>query len=327
MSSAMSKGILWGSTPGPREYSLTWDLGQRILYSKPQLLSCPSWNFENAHCLSHSSTPKAPRGHSEGHYTSPYWLCWCSVRRPMQLCRSVLYRTKESYMCVCVCCVLLFTCKFEPMTRALFEQVQRDRRVVFDSAKDTPSPESWKLPQTTPTDFAVFSEMSYGTFSFCTLQDIVYIFVLLFTCKFEPMTRAIFDQVQRDLRAVFEGPVWDATLIPAMFLGALKWPASWHFKPESIRSMWLQGSICREHIVNRIFSDVVRELWGPILPFLEMRKVLEHWGEACPALMYSGLMKSEARVKPITLVLQPIILHSFLQLLWLTSALKENNFS
>jgi hypothetical protein len=38
-------------------------------------------------------------------------------------------------------------------------------------------------------------------------------------------------------------------------------------------------------------------------------------------------MKSEAHVKPITLVLQPIILHSFLQLLSLTSALKENNFS
>jgi len=62
----------------------------------------------------------------------------------MQLCRSALYRIKESYIYVCVCVyfVLLFTCKFEPMTSALFEQVQRDQRVVFDPAKDTPSPES-----------------------------------------------------------------------------------------------------------------------------------------------------------------------------------------
>jgi len=61
----------------------------------------------------------------------------------MQLCHSALYRTKESYMYVCVCLdfVLQFTCKFEPMSRALFEQVQRDWRVVFDPAKDTPSPE------------------------------------------------------------------------------------------------------------------------------------------------------------------------------------------
>jgi hypothetical protein len=64
--------------------------------------------------------------------------------------------------------------------------------------------------------------MSYGTFSFCTLQDIVYIFVLLCTCKFETMTRALFDQVQRDLRVVFEGPVWDATMTPAKFVGGLK---------------------------------------------------------------------------------------------------------
>jgi hypothetical protein len=136
------------------------------------------------------------------------------------------------YVCVCVCVYiyiffLLFTCKFEPMTHALFEQVQRDRRVVFDPAKDTPSPESWKLPQTTPTDFAVSSEMSCVTFSFCTLQDIVYIFVVLFTCKFKPMTRALFYQVQRDRRVVFEGRVWDATLTPAKFVGGLKWPASW----------------------------------------------------------------------------------------------------
>jgi hypothetical protein len=131
-----------------------------------------------------------------------------------------------------------------------------------------------------------------------------------FTCKFEPMTRALFDQVQRDLRVVFEGPVWDATLIPTKFVGNLKWPASWHSKQKSRRSMWLQGSNCRELIVNRIFSEVVTELWGPILHFLEMRKVFEHWGEACPALMCSGLMKSEAHVKPFTLVLQPTIIHS-----------------
>jgi hypothetical protein len=68
----------------------------------------------------------------------------------MQLCRSAIYRTKESYiyvcvsMCVCACVyfVLLFTCKFEPMTHALFERVQRDQRVVFHPTKDTPSPES-----------------------------------------------------------------------------------------------------------------------------------------------------------------------------------------
>jgi hypothetical protein len=67
---------------------------------------------------------------------------------------------------------------------------------------------------------------------------------------------------------------------------------------------------CREPIVNRISSEVVTELWGLILPFFKMRKILEHWGEACPALMYSGLMNWEAHVKPITLVLQPTILHS-----------------
>jgi hypothetical protein len=63
----------------------------------------------------------------------------------------------------------------------------------------------------------------------------------------------------------------------------------------------------REDIVNLTFSEVVTELWGPILPFLEMRKVLEHWGEACPALRYSGLTKSQAHAKPLTLVLQPTI--------------------
>jgi hypothetical protein len=159
--------------------------------------------------------------------------------------------------------------------------------------------------------------MSYGNFSFCTLQHIVCIFVCCLTCKFEPMTHALFDQVQRDVKVVFEGPVWDATLILAKFVGGLKWPASWHFKPKNHRSMWLQGSNCREPIVNRIFSEVLRELWGPILPFLEMRKLLERWGEACPALMYSGLMKLEAHVKPITLVLQPTILHSIFFFIWL----------
>jgi len=44
-----------------------------------------------------------------------------------------------------------------------------------------------------------------------TKESYIYIFVLLFTCKFEPMTRALFDQVQRDLQVLFEGPVWDAT--------------------------------------------------------------------------------------------------------------------
>jgi hypothetical protein len=151
--------------------------------------------------------------------------------------------------------------------------------------------------------------MSYGTFSFCTLQDIVYIFVLLFTCKFEPMARSLFDQVQRDVRVVFQGPVWDATLIPTKFVRGWS-DLQVDSKPKSNRSMWLQGSNWREPIVNRILSEVVAELWGPILPFLEMRKVLEHWGEACPALRYSGLMKSEAHAKPITLVLQPTILHS-----------------
>jgi hypothetical protein len=257
MSSAMSKGILWGVSPGPGEYSLSWELGQRIFYSEPQarghsfhgLLGIPKMPTASViplHQKLLGGTVKAFIHHPTD---------FAGVQLDVLCNFVVLYFTGQKNLicvCVCVCCVLLFTCKFEPMTRALFEQVQRDRRVVFDSAKDTPSPESWKLPQTTPTDFAVFSEMSYGTFSFCTLQDIVYIFVLLFTCKFEPMTRAIFDQVQRDLRVVFEGPVWDATLIPAKFLGALKWPASWHPKPKSCRSMWLQGSNCREPIVNRI---------------------------------------------------------------------------
>jgi hypothetical protein len=63
---------------------------------------------------------KAPIDH-------PYRLCWCSERCPMEFFHSVLYRTKESYIYV-----LLFTCKLEPMTRALFDQVQRDLRVVFE---------------------------------------------------------------------------------------------------------------------------------------------------------------------------------------------------
>jgi hypothetical protein len=66
------------------------------------------------------------------HLTSAYWLCWCSVRCPMQLFYSAFYRIKEFhththiyiyiyiYLCVSVC-VLLFTCKFEPMTLALFD--------------------------------------------------------------------------------------------------------------------------------------------------------------------------------------------------------------
>jgi hypothetical protein len=68
----------------------------------------------------------------------------------MQVCRSALYKTKESYIYIYMCVyvrvhiyfVLLFTCEFEPLTHALFEQVQRDRRVVFDPAQDTPSPKS-----------------------------------------------------------------------------------------------------------------------------------------------------------------------------------------
>jgi len=162
MSSAMSKGILWGLTWGQSEYSLSWDLGQRIFYSKPQA-----------------------RGHSfHGLLGIP------------KMPQSFLY-TKSSLGA------------------------------------------QWRPLYITLLTLLVFSEMSYATLSFCTLQD-----------------------------------------------------------------------NCREPLVNRIFSEVLRELWGPILPFLEMRKVLEHWGEACPALMYSGLMKLGAHVNPITLVLQPTILHS-----------------
>jgi hypothetical protein len=58
-----------------------------------------------------------------------------------------------------------------------------------------------------------------------------------------------------------------------------------------------------------IFIKVVTELSGPILPFLEMLKVLEHWGEACPALRFNGLMKWEAHAMPITYK-EPTILHS-----------------
>jgi hypothetical protein len=72
----------------------------------------------------------------------------------------------------------------------------------------------------------VFREISYGIFSFCTLHDkrilYIYIFVLPFICKFEPMTHALFDQVQRDLWVVFEGPVWDAIVILAKFVRGLK---------------------------------------------------------------------------------------------------------
>ncbi len=70
------------------------------------------------------------------------------------LCKFVVLQfTRQKnliYMCVYVCVYIyfvpLFICKFEPMTHASFEQVQRHQRVVFDPAKDTPSPESWKLP-------------------------------------------------------------------------------------------------------------------------------------------------------------------------------------
>ncbi len=41
---------------------------------------------------------KSCLGHSEGHYSSHYWLCSCSVRCPMELCCSTLYRPKESYI-------------------------------------------------------------------------------------------------------------------------------------------------------------------------------------------------------------------------------------
>jgi len=55
------------------------------------------------------------------------------------------------------------------------------------------------------------------------LYKTLYIYLsCCFTCKFEPMTRALFDQDQRDLRVVFEGPVWDAILIPTKFVGNLK---------------------------------------------------------------------------------------------------------
>jgi hypothetical protein len=56
---------------------------------------------------------KAPIDH-------PYRLCWCSERCPMELFCSALYRTKESYIYIYIY-VLLFTCKFEPVTCALFD--------------------------------------------------------------------------------------------------------------------------------------------------------------------------------------------------------------
>jgi hypothetical protein len=183
--------------------------------------------------------------------------------------------------------------------------------VVFDPAKDTPSPESWKLPLTTPTDFAMFSEMSYETFSFCTLQDIVYIFVLLFHMQVwthDPCF--IWSSPKRP-----KGGVWGSCLgcntdtckVCTGFEVTCKLsPNQKAVGPCGCRDPTACFN-CREPIVNRIFSEVVTELCGPILPFLEMRKVLEHWGEACPALRYSGLMKSEAHAKPITLVLQPTI--------------------
>ncbi len=74
------------------------------------------------------------------------------------------------------------------------------------------------------------------------LYRTLYICVLLFTCKFEPMTRALFDQVQRVLRVVFKGLVWVATLTPTEFGGGLKLQVD--SKPKSRRSMRLQGSNC-----------------------------------------------------------------------------------
>jgi hypothetical protein len=230
----------------------------------------------------------------------------------MQLCRSALYRTKESYVYMCAC-IFLSCCSHASLNPWPVLYLNKSKEtdgwcLTQQKIHQVQNPENSHRP--TPTDFAVFSECPMEILR-SALYKTLYIYLsCCLTCKFEPMTHAIFDQVQRDLKVVFEGPVWDATLIPANFLGPLKWPASWHFKPKKRKSMWLQGSNCREPIVNCIFSEVLRELWGPILPFLEMRKLLERWGEACPALMYSGLMKLEAHVKPITLVLQPTILHS-----------------
>jgi hypothetical protein len=156
--------------------------------------------------------------------------------------------------------------------------------------------------------------MSYGTFSFCTLQDIVHIFVLLFHMQvWTHDPRFIWSSPKRP-----KGVVWGSCLgcntdtckVCTGFEVTCKLtPNQKAVGPCGCRDPTACFN-CREPIVNRIFSEVVTELCGPILPFLEMRKVLEHWREACPALRYGGPMKSEAHAKPITLVLQPTILHS-----------------
>jgi hypothetical protein len=51
--------------------------------------------LRNAGGLSHYPTPKARWGHSEGHYSSPYWLCWCSVRCPIELFCSATWQDKR----------------------------------------------------------------------------------------------------------------------------------------------------------------------------------------------------------------------------------------
>jgi hypothetical protein len=158
MSSPMCKGILWGLPPGPSQYSMSWDA-----------------RTENIYILSKYSTlnlkPKA----------TPF-MSFLEFRK-CPLPQWFLY-TKSSLGA------------------------------------------HWRLLYITLLTLLVFSEMSYATLSFCTLQDkrILYIclcvcvyvyFVLLFTCKFEPMTRA-----------------WTS---PKRLKGGV-WPSKWYTKSRILKT-------------------------------------------------------------------------------------------
>jgi len=177
----------------------------------------------------------------------------------MQLCRSALYRTKESYIyvCVSVCMCILSCCSHASLNPwpVLYLNKSKETEgwcLTQQMIHQAQNPENSHRP---PLQTLLCSVRCPMELFRSALYRTLYIFVLLFTCKFEPMTLALFDQVQRDLRVVLEGPVWDATLTPAKFVGNLKWRASGHSKWKSRRSTWLQGAYCESNFqrsCNRI---------------------------------------------------------------------------
>jgi hypothetical protein len=172
----------------------------------------------------------------------PYRLCSCSERCPMEFFRSVLHKTKESYIYI----------------------------YIYLSCYSHASLNPW------PVHYLIKSEETYGWCLrvLCGMQHsdspkVWWGFGVF--CKLSPNQKAVGPWGCRDPTACFN---------------------------------------CRKPSVNRIFSEVATGLWGPILPFLEIRTLLEHRGESWPALRYNGLVEWQAHAMPITLGLQPTILHS-----------------